>query len=204
MLACAGCGGSFSSDSQVGGAGPGDGLTCSGAHQHICAKSPVAAPAELLWAVLTDFASLAKIMPNLEQCEQLPSKNPETVLLFQKAFSQTVFWRVEASAVLEVRTEDTEGPRPGKVLHFNMISGDFAELCGRWVVQPDENDPSAASTLQYEIVFMPEQRAQIPSALAVFLLKQALPHNISVLASRAEQLAQVCAPKLRLLACLNH
>ena len=166
-------------------------LPCSSAQSHICAKVDVAAPMKLLWAVLTDFGAHQEVMPNLAKCELLPSRSPDTQLVYQHVFSQTVFWRVEASAVLEVRLEESADSPGRKALNFEMVSGDFAELTGRWVVYPDAADPSKASTLQYEIVFTPDPRAQIPSALAVFLLKQTLPANISALATRAEQVAKV-------------
>jgi Polyketide cyclase / dehydrase and lipid transport len=145
-----------------------------------------------LWTVLTDFEAHPAVMPNVDTCEVLPNKGRSTVQLYQKVFSQTVFWRVEASAVLEVELHDSQDSSQGKALHFQMVSGDFADLSGRWVVHADPDDPQNASTLQYEIVFTPEKSANIPNALAVFLLKQALPTNISALAEQAEREPQVC------------
>jgi ribosome-associated toxin RatA of RatAB toxin-antitoxin module len=161
-----------------------------GAQSHVCAKVEVDAPANLLWKVLTDFQAHAELMPNLAECEVLPSEAPNTLRVRQKVVSQTVFFRVEASALLEVDLDDSDALHPVKALNFRMISGDFAELSGRWTVQPDADKPESASTLQYEIVFTPDGRAHIPSALAVFLLKQALPLNIKELAAAAEHLAQ--------------
>lgn len=145
------------------------------------------APADVLWGVLTDFSSHANLMPNLEQCEQLPSRKSDTELLFQKVFSQTPFWRLEASAMLEYRQKIAKSWRK---MNFWMISGDFAELSGHWVVAEDAQTPSHC-ILRYEIVFLPMCKAAIPCAMKQFLAKQVLPYNIMTLAAHAEQLSQV-------------
>ena len=73
---------------------------------------------------MRDYEALADVVPNLAVCKRLPDpKGQKAVFLYQKAFSQTVFWRIEASAVLRV----TERASTGDVreLRFNMVSGDF-------------------------------------------------------------------------------
>jgi hypothetical protein len=75
-------------------------------------------------------------------------------------------------------------------MNFRMVSGDFAELAGHWVVARDPKDPQN-SMLRYEIVFLPISKALIPSALRHFLVKQVLPNNIMALAAYAERVAKV-------------
>ena len=156
----------------------------------VSAEIKVHAPADVLWDVLTDFSSHVHLMPNVEQCEQVPSGRPNTALFIQKVFSQTPFWRVEASAMLEYRQKRAESWRK---MNFRMLSGDFAELSGHWVVAEDHSTP-LHSILRYEIVFMPLCEAAIPCAMKQFLAKQVLPCNIMALAAHAEQLAQVTLP----------
>lgn len=153
----------------------------------VSAEIKVHAPADVLWGVLTDFSSHVDLMPNVQQCEQLPSRRPDTELLFQKVSSQTPFWSVEASAMLEYRQKRAKSWRK---MNFRMISGDFAELSGHWVVAEDPNTP-LHSVLRYEIVFLPMCKAAIPCAMKQFLAKQVLPCNIMALAAHAEQLSQV-------------
>lgn len=154
----------------------------------ISAEIPVAAPPDVLWGVLTDYDAHIFLMPNLEQCERLPSRRPDTVLLYQKVFSQTPFWRMEASAVLEIHESSAPGWRKTQ---FRMLSGDFDELSGQWVVVPDSNDPQNSSILKYEIVLLPLSKALLPSSLRHFLLKRVFPGNILALATYAERLSQV-------------
>lgn len=154
----------------------------------ISAEIPVAAPSEVLWGVLTDYDAHTFIMPNLEQCERLPSRRPDTVLLYQKVFSQTPFWRMEASAVLEIQQKTAPDWRKTQ---FRMVSGDFDELSGQWVVVPDSKDPENRSILRYEIVLLPVSKALLPTSLRHFLLKKVFPGNILALATYAERLSQV-------------
>lgn len=151
----------------------------------VSAEIKVHAPADVLWGVLTDFSAHVHLMPNVEQCEQLPSRQADTTLLFQKVFSQTPFWRVEASAMLEYRQKRASSWRK---MNFRMVSGDFAELSGHWVVA--ESSPYQ-SVLRYEIVFLPTCKAAIPCAMKQFLAKQVLPCNIMALVAHAETISQV-------------
>lgn len=160
----------------------------------ISAEIPVAAPSDVLWGVLTDYDAHIYLMPNLEQCERLPSRRPDTVLLYQKVFSQTPFWRIEASAVLEVQQKTASSWRK---MQFRMVSGDFAELSGKWVVVPDSKDPQNSSVLKYEIVLLPVSKALLPSSLRHFLLQRVFPGNILALATYAERLSQVPSPQHR-------
>lgn len=83
-----------------------------------------AAPRDV-WHVLTDYDQLASIVPNLAQCHRVQGSKPGSTLLYQKGFCQTVFWRLEAAAVLEVT--HTQGTSNGgrRELQFQMVSGDF-------------------------------------------------------------------------------
>jgi hypothetical protein len=81
-------------------------------------------------------------------------------------------------------------------MNFRMVSGDFSELSGHWVVAEDPQTPYHCM-LRYEIVFLPMCNAAIPCAMKQFLSKQVLPCNIMALAAHAEHLAQVTLPLLQ-------
>ena len=115
----------------------------------VSAEIKVHAPADVLWDVLTDFSSHVHLMPNVEQCEQVPSRRADTELYRQKVFSQTPFWRLEASAMLEYRQKKAESWRK---MNFRMLSGDFAELSGHWVVAEDRTTP-LHSILRYCLLY---------------------------------------------------
>jgi len=56
-----------------------------------------------VWAVLTDYEHLADFVPNLESCERLPGGRPTRYRLRQRGCSQSLYWRLEAGAVLDVQ-----------------------------------------------------------------------------------------------------
>lgn len=143
--------------------------------------------------MLTDYESLPQFVPNLEFCERLPPapNSKGKVRLKQRGCSQGVFWRLEAEAVLEV-DEVTDLPMGRREARFTMISGDFKELNGRWVVEPS---PGASSTgmatiLRYDISIMP--RFNLPSAIVSYIVRGGLPANIKAVAARAEKVFFVC------------
>jgi hypothetical protein len=55
-----------------------------------------------VWAVLTDYDKLHEFIPNLEASERLPCEVPGRVRLRQRGVSQSLFWRLEATALLEL------------------------------------------------------------------------------------------------------
>ena len=56
-----------------------------------------------VWAVLTDYDHLADFVPNLDSCERLPGGRPTRYRLRQHGCSQSLFWRLEAGAELDVQ-----------------------------------------------------------------------------------------------------
>ena len=64
-----------------------------------------------VWAVLTDYDHLADFVPNLDSCERLPGGRPTRYRLRQHGCSQSLFWRLEAGAELDVQVRLTGGDR---------------------------------------------------------------------------------------------
>jgi hypothetical protein len=136
--------------------------------------------------VLTDYELLPTFVPNLDRCERLPNPPAGRVLLRQRACSQAALWRLEAEAVLEV--EEVCKPLGRREARFTMRSGDFLELAGRWVVEPDPSSAAGTATvLRYDICIQP--RLNLPAAVVSYVVRAGLPANIKALVARAEALA---------------
>ena len=91
--------------------------------KRIFAEVKIHASVEQVWRVITDYDNLADFVPNLIVSERLPSNATGRVHLRQLGCSQSVFWRLEAEAVLEcVEVHKTMG---AKELRFKAIEGDF-------------------------------------------------------------------------------
>ncbi|KAL0037090.1 hypothetical protein WJX77_012339 [Trebouxia sp. C0004] len=154
--------------------------------KRIFAEVRVHASVEQVWRVITDYDHLADFVPNLIASKRLPTTTPGQIHLQQLGCSQSIFWRLEAEAVLEcVEVHKAMG---AKELHFKAIEGDFKEYSGSWVVEPD---PAAHTTtlLKYEISLEP--KLSIPSAIVTCVVKAGLPANMMAMAKRAEQVAEM-------------
>ena len=80
-----------------------------------------------IWSVLTNYTKLASFVPNLEHCERVAGAPPGRQRLLQRASSQSIFCRIQAEAVLDVREVILALDR--RELHFTMVSGDFQVCC---------------------------------------------------------------------------
>ena len=91
--------------------------------KRVFAEVKIAASVEQVWRVITDYDHLADFVPNLVTSERLPPTAPGRIHLRQVGCSQSVFWRLEAEAVLEcVEMQKAMG---AKELRFKAIEGDF-------------------------------------------------------------------------------
>ncbi|KAL4445809.1 hypothetical protein ABPG77_009008 [Micractinium sp. CCAP 211/92] len=159
--------------------------------KRIVAETVVQAPVDVVWRVLTNYERLADFVPNLESCERLPSQRAGKVLLRQRGCSQGVLWRLEAEALLEV--EEVRLPLGRREARFSMLEGDFQEMSGRWVVEPDPSSAVGMATLlRFDICVRP--KITLPSAIVSYVVRAGLPANIQAVARRAEEIS---ANKLR-------
>ena len=95
--------------------------------RRIYAEVKVQASIEQIWRVITDYDHLADFVPNLVTSERLPSGSTGRTHLRQRGCSQSLFWRLEAEAVLEcVEVHKRMG---AKELKFTAIEGDFKVGC---------------------------------------------------------------------------
>lgn len=91
--------------------------------KRIFAEVKVHASVDQVWRVITDYDHLADFVPNLVSSKRIPSSKPGKIHLKQLGCSQSVFWRLEAEAVLEcVEVQRVMG---AKELRFKAIEGDF-------------------------------------------------------------------------------
>eukprot|EP00884_Botryococcus_braunii_P019796 jgi/Botrbrau1/64/Bobra.0022s0057.1 len=158
------------------------------AARRVVAETTVHATVDEVWQVLTDYDRLANFVPNLEACERILEAPPGRVRLRQRASSQTLYWRLQAEALLEL--QEIRKPMGRRELHFVMLEGDFEEFTGQWVVEPNPavTEAKMATVLRYEIYIVPKW--SIPSTIVTSVVKAGLPANIRAIADRAEQVAR--------------
>ena len=75
-----------------------------------------------MWSVLTDYSRLTDYVPNLDVCERLKGGTKTRYRLRQAGCSQSLFLRLEASAVLDV--QEVEGTMCRRELRFSMIESE--------------------------------------------------------------------------------
>lgn len=154
------------------------------------AETTVAAPVDIVWKVLTEYERLPEFIPNLEECRRLSTSAPGRIRLLQRACSQAALWRLEASAILDI--EEVKLPMGRREARFTMVKGDFKELNGRWIVQPNPSSSSGSRgqscLLRYDISLSP--RLPLPATIVSYIVKAGLPANINAVIRRAEQLAR--------------
>lgn len=75
-----------------------------------------------VWTVLTDYKRLTEYVPNLDVCERLRGGTKSRYRLRQAGCSQSLFLRLEASAVLDV--QEVEGTMGRRELRFSMIESE--------------------------------------------------------------------------------
>ena len=75
-----------------------------------------------VWSVLTDYKRLTEYVPNLDVCERLRGGTKSRYRLRQAGCSQSLFLRLEASAVLDV--QEIEGTMGRRELRFSMIESE--------------------------------------------------------------------------------
>eukprot|EP01025_Chloroclados_australasicus_P067329 TRINITY_DN9309_c0_g1_i10.p1 TRINITY_DN9309_c0_g1~~TRINITY_DN9309_c0_g1_i10.p1 ORF type:complete len:831 (-),score=78.94 TRINITY_DN9309_c0_g1_i10:2398-4689(-) len=147
----------------------------------LAAEVKVPASVEQVWQVLTDYENLPKFIPNLVECSILESKKKGIILLRQKACSQSLYWRLEAEAVLAVRERTLMWG--AKELYFKLIEGDFEQFEGSWTVEG--SSAMGPTTLRYEVNIATV--ASIPKSIVRHVIRAGLPANVLAVAKQAEK-----------------
>ena len=86
-------------------------------------SQPTLACFSKVWSVLTSYNTLADFVPNLDICERVSGAAPGKQRLRQRACSQSLYWRLQAEAILDV--QKVVRTRDRRELHFTMVEGDF-------------------------------------------------------------------------------
>lgn len=163
-----------------------------GGTTRIRAQLSVAAPPPVVWSTITDIGAYAAIMPNVSRCEPTQQQVGAGMLVHIKLFSQAPFWRLHAAAVVRMLPIEPLTAGQGHMLRFDMDSGDFTQLRGRWVVLPNRSRDGNGSVLRFEVFLSPKPHAQLPMRLARYLLDYTLPANLAALAHAVVQVRRGC------------
>lgn len=128
---------------------------------------------EWLWAVLTDYASLSRFIPNLES-SRLLWRRANVVGLEQTGAQSFIGLRFKARVQLEL-TEELEQRR----LSFVMVKGDFRRFEGAWQIGHD----ASGTTLFYELTV--QGCVGMPIALIEQRLREDLAANLRAVQQEA-------------------
>jgi len=130
-----------------------------------------------LWAVLTDYDSLSRFIPNL-QSSRLLWRRGAVVGLEQEGAQMFMGLRFKARVQLEL-TEQLEQRR----LSFTMVKGDFRRFEGAWQIGGD----GTTSTLLYELTV--QGCVGMPIGLIEQRLRDDLASNLRAVQQEAQRRA---------------
>ncbi|MBE9139516.1 SRPBCC family protein [Nodosilinea sp. LEGE 07088] len=137
-----------------------------GQQRRILAFTDVAATADQVWQVLTDYDNLASFIPNLAYSQRL--SHPEGGIRLEQIGSQC-FLNIKFCARVVVDMVEAF-PRE---LCFSMVEGDFRQFEGKWTLDPLEGAQNELVRLGYELVIRP------PRAMPVGLIERHIRHDLS-------------------------
>jgi ribosome-associated toxin RatA of RatAB toxin-antitoxin module len=128
-----------------------------------------------LWAVLTDYDSLSRFIPNL-QISRLLWRKANVVGLEQEGAQSFMGLRFKARVQLEL-TEHLEERR----LSFSMVKGDFRRFEGVWQIGSD----AGATTLLYDLTV--QGCVGMPIGLIEQRLREDLSANLRAVQAEAQR-----------------
>ena len=136
---------------------------------------------EQLWSVLTDYESLHRFIPNLQD-SRLLSKCGRDIRLEQVGRQR--FCGIDFTARVELSLH--EQPQHGKLL-FAMAAGDFRRFEGCWQLEPapDNDDGQPRCWIRYELTV--QGRVGMPIALIEQRLRDHLANNLESVAAEASR-----------------
>ena len=138
-------------------------------------------PPEWIWAVLTDYDSLSRFIPNL-QSSRLLWRRANVVGLEQEGAQTFMGMRFKARVQLEL-TEHLEQQR----LSFVMAKGDFRRFEGAWQIGVE----GGSTTLLYELTV--QGCVGMPIALIEQRLREDLAANLRAVQQEAKRRADALA-----------
>ena len=101
------------------------------AGKRLVSRILVAAPASVMWDVLTDYSNFARILPTVVSSRVLESKGDRHIV--EQIDSRTILL---APVRTRVRTENIEIPQ--KRINFRLVEGDMNTFDGHWQIYPVE------------------------------------------------------------------
>lgn len=138
----------------------------------------IAAPAETVWNILTDYDRLAETIPKVAESRLVEDRGDEKII-DQTGRSGFLFIEKSVRILLAVREQF---PRR---LFFEQIEGDFSVYRGEWRFMPDENGGGAF--VGWSATLKPDFFA--PPFLVSFVQHQDLPTVLQAVKNLAEKAA---------------
>lgn len=148
-----------------------------GGTRRLAVQLRLALDPQWLWAVLTDYDSLSRFIPNL-QTSRLLWRRANVVGLEQEGAQTFMGLRFKARVQLEL-TEHLEQHR----LSFVMLKGDFRRFEGAWQIGVD----GTATTLLYELTV--QGCVGMPIGLIEQRLREDLAANLRAVQQEAQRRA---------------
>ena len=152
-----------------------------GGTRRLAVQLRLALDPQWLWAVLTDYDSLSRFIPNLQTSRLLWRRGP-VVGLEQEGAQSFMGLRFKARVQLEL-TEHLEERR----LSFVMAKGDFRRFEGAWRIGSE----GGTTTLLYELTV--QGCVGMPIGLIEQRLREDLAANLRAVQQEAERRAAVLA-----------
>jgi uncharacterized protein YndB with AHSA1/START domain len=130
----------------------------------VSAVIDIAAPPEMVWAVMVDCARAPKFVPDLVSCRILES-DPNGAWDVRE---HIIDWAWFLPSIRNVFRSDYDPPR---VLRFKTIAGDMARSDGEWRLEPLNG--GTTTRLSYMALLSP--RSWIPPSLALSSIREDVP-----------------------------
>jgi uncharacterized membrane protein len=145
-----------------------------GASGDITGVVDIAAPAALVWRIMTDCAQVSRMMASVKSCRVLDRDPAGRWDVREQITSPSLL-----PAVRTVMRSDYDAPR---LVRFHQVSGDFKVLEGTWRLQP--TDGGRDTRVTYESRVTPPFAA--PGFLVRAVLRRDLPRTLLNLRAASE------------------
>ncbi|KAG0631523.1 hypothetical protein M758_1G260500 [Ceratodon purpureus] len=155
-----------------------DMLENGGVHRRVVAAITVEAPAQNVWAVLTDYERLHEFVPNLAICEVL-TRDKNRVRLLQEGCKCLLYMVLHARVVLDL------WERPRYEILFQQVEGDFDSFQGKWTLEPLG---AQHTLLKYVVDTRMHRDSLLAEALVEEVIYEDLPANLCAIRDRVELL----------------
>ena len=142
------------------------------------ARALLAAPAALVWEVLTDYEHLPRFIPGLAK-SVVRSRDGDRLLVEQSGEARFLIF----SFPIEVRLEVTE--RPPQSISSRAVAGNVRRMTGRYEIQPDADHGTVLLRYFGEI----EPDFKLPPLIGVAALRSTVTEQFTAMVAEIERRA---------------